>query len=141
MKTNQFEKLPGSSGCILCDSSGVNPRSFALNLFWNASEKSLHIPCLPEDSWCGYTNVVHGGVIASLLDEAMAWAVKQTSGEWAFTADFHVRYKAPMYSGQLYEAIGNVVSLGRKITTSAFILHRDSGKKISEAEAIFLPHK
>ena len=45
--------------------------------------------------WEGYPGVVHGGVIASLLDGAMTNCLF-AEGIAAYTADLHVRYRRPL---------------------------------------------
>lgn len=133
--------LPGSPGCIICDSNASNPRSLRLRLFWDEEAKNVRIPCVPDESWCGYSGVVHGGVISSVLDEAMAWAVKQSTGDWAFTAECLLRFKKPVAPGGAYTAIAGVDEAGkRKITAHADFLGPD-GTVAVRAEAVFLPSK
>ena len=87
---------------------------------WDEAAKTVRIPCLPDETWCGYSNIVHGGLIASVLDEAMAWVIKEVSGDWAFTADYQIRYKRTLEPGKEYVAVAEVEELGsRKITVNA----------------------
>ena len=137
---NDWELLPGSRGCFVCDAGGVNPRSLGLKIYWNASGRSVHIPYVPDSAWCGYSAVVHGGLTAAVLDEAMAWAVRQSTGEWAFTVDFHLRYKKAVEPGRRYQAVAAVDEIGRKITAQARLLD-EIGQIFAVAEAIFLPGK
>lgn len=136
-----LERLSGSPGCVICDNDGSNPRSLKLAIFWDEKERSVRIPCVPDESWCGYSAIVHGGVVASVLDEAMAWVVRQESGDWAFTADCHLRFKRPVQPGKRYEAVAAVEQLAsRKITVQARFLD-ENGNAVVEAQAIFLPAK
>jgi uncharacterized protein (TIGR00369 family) len=136
-----LQPLPGSPGCIVCDNNGSNPRSLKLRLLWDETTGRVHIPCQPDESWCGYSNIVHGGVIASVLDEAMAWAVKQNTGDWAFTAECLLRFKRPVSPGGTYMAIAGVDEIHkRKITAHAYFLAPD-GKVAVEVSATFLPAK
>lgn len=139
--TTELETLPGSPGCVICDNDHSNPRSLRLRIFWNPANQTVHIPCTPDESWCGYAKIVHGGLIASVLDEAMAWVVKQVTGDWAFTADYHVRYKAAVAPGRQYTAVARVAECGkRKITVQAECIDAD-GIAVAQAEAVFLPAK
>lgn len=139
--TAKFETLSGSPGCVICDNNGSNPRSLKLRILWNPEEQAVHIPCVPDESWCGYAKVVHGGLVASVLDEAMAWVVKQVTGDWAFTADYHIRYKTAVAPGRQYTAVAKVTENGRrKITVRADCLDAD-GTVVAQAEAAFLPAK
>ena len=137
---NGWELLPASHGCFVCDGGGVNPRSLKLKIYWNPEGQSVHIPFTPDAGWCGYSEVVHGGLIAATLDEAMAWAVRQAMGEWAFTVDFHLRYKKAVEPGRAYQAVAAVQELGRKITASARLLDAE-GQTAAVAEGIFLSGK
>ena len=139
--TMTFETLPGSPGCVICDNNASNPRSLHLQILWNPEQQTVHIPCVPDDSWCGYAKIVHGGLIASVLDEAMAWVVKQVTGDWALTADYHVRYKAAVVPGRQYTAIAKVTTNGRrKITVQADFIDTDE-TIVAQADAVFLPGK
>lgn len=141
MKNTMLTQLPGSPGCFICDNNGSNPRALGLKLLWDEETRTVHIPCLPDQSWCGYNNIVHGGLIASIMDEGMSWAVKTTVGDWAFTADFHLRYKKTLESGREYLVKANVVEdAGRKIMAEAIILDSD-GQLCAKATATFLPVK
>ena len=140
MQNNQLKKLSGSPGCFICDNNASNSRSLHLEIFWNEPGEAIQIAFSPDQTWCGYSNVVHGGLVASVLDEAMAWAVKQKSGEWAMTVDFQVRYKFALEPGKAYVAKAWVDNLGRVITTSAQLLTED-GQVAAQASAKFLPAK
>lgn len=52
----------------------------------------------PED-WEGYTGLVHGGIVASLVDGAMTNCLF-AHGIAAVTGDLHVRYRHPVELGQ-----------------------------------------
>ena len=47
----------------------------------------------------GYNGILHGGVIATLLDAAMTNCLF-AQGHCGFTADLHVRYRHPVTSGE-----------------------------------------
>ncbi|GHU31752.1 hypothetical protein AGMMS50256_20720 [Betaproteobacteria bacterium] len=134
-----LERLPGSPGCFICDSNESNPRALRLKIMWDDQAQVVKIPFCPDHGWCGYSDIVHGGLVAAVLDEAMAWAVKRQSGQWAFTADFHLRYKKPVEPGRNYTVIAEVGDLGgRKITAQARVLDQNE-RPVALAEAVFLP--
>jgi len=136
----ELEQLSGSPGCFICDNNGGNARSLGLKIFWNKEARTVHIPFVPDPGWCGYNKVVHGGLTAAVLDEAMAWVVRENTGDWAFTVDFHLRYKKAVEPDRKYQAVAGVVELGRKITTEAR-LYDENGNLAAVADAIFLPGK
>ena len=136
--TETLTRLPGSPGCFICDNNDSNPRALRLRPMWNEADRTVEIAFTPDHSWCGYHQVVHGGLVAAVLDEGMAWAVKATCGEWAFTADCHLRYKKPLEPGRRYLARAWVEEAGRKITARAQATD-DNGGLVAQAEAVFIP--
>jgi len=138
MPENGLTQLPGSPGCVVCDPGGINPRSLRLPLYWDDEARCVRIPVRPDATWCGFEGVVHGGMIASVLDEAMAWAVRQATSDWAMTVDFQVRYKKPVTPDRTYEAVAEVSETGRKIQVQARIEAED-GTVMVQASGVFLP--
>lgn len=147
MKEIDPQPVEGSPGCFICDNNGTNPRSLRLKLYWDEQNQTLLAPCEPDRTWCGYSSVVHGGLVASVLDEAMAWAVKMKTGDWAFTADCNIRFKKTVQPGRKYVVKAKVLEeTSRKITTQAEFLEEDETgagkpKLLARASAVFLPAK
>lgn len=134
-------QLPGSPGCFICDNNGSNHRALQLKLLWNEKSGTVSVPCEPDETWCGFNQVVHGGLVATVLDEALGWAVKMHTGDWAFTADLQIRYKKAVTPGRKYVVEARVTEdRGRKINGEAAFLD-DQGLVLAEAVAVFLPAK
>lgn len=133
-----MEKLPRSKGCFVCGKPEENPRSLGVDIFWDDDGEKTAIKIRPDGTWCGYEGIVHGGVIASVFDDAMAWAVRQTIGGWAVTGEMSVRYMRPVKADQEYTVEGRVdKQSGRRITTVAQMTD-GTGKKVAEAKALFI---
>jgi len=133
-----LEELEGSRGCFVCDRSGANPRSLGVVLYWDGDSGRTVIPFTPDDTWCGYEGIVHGGILAALCDDAMAWAARQALGEWTVTAGMSIRFLRPVKSGAGYTAYGSALSVdGRKVKTAARIVGED-GKFYVDAKATFV---
>ena len=134
----KLERMPGSSGCFVCGNDGSNPRSLGVTLMWCEEERAVYIPFEGDATWCGYDGVIHGGILASLFDDAMGWALHREVGEWGVTADFRIRYRRPAFAGRPHVVKGEVVSLkGRKAKMTARIYDAED-KVTTEAEALFI---
>lgn len=84
------------------------------------------------DEYAGYPGIVHGGIIATLLDSAMTNCL-MLQGIAAYTAELHVRYRAHLAVGSssvvaarltrlrppLCYLTAEVVQQGRLIATAA----------------------
>lgn len=141
MNNDDLCRLSGSPGCVVCDNNGSNPRSLGLPILWNEAERAIHIPCTPDETWCGYSKIVHGGLVATVLDEAMAWVVKQVSGDWAFTADFKLRLKKAVEPGREYTAVATVAMLDSRLIQAEARFVDDEGGVAAMASARFMPAK
>jgi len=59
--------------------------------------------------YVGWEDKIHGGILATLLDEVMAWA-PSSYDSWAVTAEMHLRYRAPANPGELLVAEARVTA-------------------------------
>jgi len=64
-------------------------------------------PC-PEHT--GFQQVVHGGIISTVLDEIMVWACAVRTRQFAFCAELTVRFQRPVHPGELMIATAELVS-------------------------------
>ena len=81
-------------------------------------------------SWKG---VVHGGMIALILDEAIGWAAWQR-GHPGVTGKLEVRYRHPLKVGEQIRVVGRITEVRRSlIRTSAYIERMADGVHVAEA--------
>jgi acyl-coenzyme A thioesterase PaaI-like protein len=74
---------------------------------------------IPGPEHQGFYDVVHGGIISSVLDEAMAWAVAH-AGVWAVTGEMRVRFRQQLKIGDLTTVVARVSGTrGRLVTATA----------------------
>ncbi len=82
----------GHSRCLLC--GNLNPRS--LNLSFHATgDGTVRTRFKAQTELQGYDDILHGGVIASLLDAAMTHCLFH-HGVQAVTGDLHIRFVQPV---------------------------------------------
>ena len=82
----------GHSQCLLC--GNLNPRSLNLS-FRAAPNDGVTTWFKPHEELQGYDGILHGGIIASLLDAAMTHCLFHR-GIQAVTGDLHVRFVRPV---------------------------------------------
>ena len=80
------------------------------------------------------SGVLHGGVTATLIDTAMAFAVRTRLGidEATATIDLTVHYLRPHLSGT-FTCTAKVVRAGKRIFTVSAEVHNEEGKLIATA--------
>jgi uncharacterized protein (TIGR00369 family) len=97
------------------------------------------VVCLPtiSDNFEGPPGYLHGGIIATLLDEAMSKAVR-LRGVTAMTRQMEVEYLRPVPSGAPLRIEGALLrSEGRKHWTEAKILS-ESAVTLASAKGLFV---
>lgn len=94
----------------------------------------------PKPHQQGFPNVMHGGVAAAVLDEAMSYACVLLTGNWCATVKTEIRYRhvttldAPLrVEAGISKGVG-----GRRYSTWARLKRLDETITV-EASAIFLP--
>ncbi len=84
------------SGCLLCGDH--NPRSLGLH-FESDGNGGVRAGFKAERNLQGYEGILHGGVIAALLDAGMTHCLFQHRVE-ALTGDLHVRFLHQVNCGE-----------------------------------------
>jgi uncharacterized protein (TIGR00369 family) len=79
--------------CFGC--SQKNPAG--LKLQFEESEEYIHATWQPSEMYQGYTNILHGGIIASLLDEIGAWCVSVKIGTAGVTSEMKTKYLSRVF--------------------------------------------
>ncbi len=86
-------------------------------------------------SWAG---VVHGGLVALMLDEAVGWAAWH-SGHPGVTGKLEVRYRQPLKIGERVRVSGRVEQIRRTlIYATARITQLADGATVAEASATLM---
>ena len=79
-------------GCSTANSHGLGLRFYL-------SESGCYTKCTIPDYLCGVDGVVHGGMIALLLDEVSQWTMIGRMGKMGLTREIAVRYLRPVPTG------------------------------------------
>jgi hypothetical protein len=85
----------------------------------------------------GFDDLLHGGVICAMLDDAMWWAVYVAHKAITVTADMQLRYREPVSTGSALRIEG-IVGAGRRIYPAAARMLDASGRVVAEATARFV---
>ena len=84
-------------------------------------------------------NIVHGGVMASLIDSAFAFAIIPIlgEGERTVTVDLTIHYLRPLSSGTV-RAVARVLRAGRRVITVSADLFDENDRLVATALSTYL---
>lgn len=118
-------------GCGQANATGLK-----LEFLLAADGSVVSLPTIP-DSFEGPRGFLHGGIVATLLDEAMSKSVR-AKGFVAMTRHLEVEYLRPVPSRSPIRIEGRAIqSDGRKHHTQARILD-DAGTVLARGKALFI---
>lgn len=90
------------------------------------------------DRFQGWDGIAHGGIVATLLDEAMAWSLAATDN-WGVTARMTIAFRKPIPIGALVRAEGWSTDRRRRvIDTASRIVDVATGDVLATAEATYV---
>ena len=113
----------GNHGCFGC--SPVNGQG--LQMKFHSGEGALFSWLSVPDHLCGWDNLVHGGVLATILDETMGWTAIHFLKKFALTNSMTVDFHKSVRIGEELRAEGRVLESDgkREATVEGFIYKND----------------
>jgi acyl-coenzyme A thioesterase PaaI-like protein len=130
--------LPHTRSCFVCGES--NPAG--LKLHFETDGRIVQTRFMPRAEHVGFRQTVHGGLIATLLDEIMVWACAVQTRRFAYCAELKVRFINPVRPNQEALASGELVSNRRgKLFEARAELRNQAGLVLATATGKYLPVK
>lgn len=128
--------MPGEPDhyCFACGSA--NP--IGLHLQFTYGEGTAEACFTPQRAFQGYPGIMHGGLVATLLDEAMAHAVIAAHGV-AVTGDLHVRLRGNgVPIGRPLRLVGRVTGRRGRLVLAEAALHDEAGTLLAQGAGKFM---
>jgi len=127
--------LPNSHECFVCGED--NPAGLRVRFY--CKDGIVKTRWTPAPHHCGYPNVLHGGVIAAVLDECMAWSAARSIGRMCVTGELVVRYRKRVPSDRALTVTSEVTEPGKRLVRTKATLTDDDGEEFAEAFGKFVP--
>jgi acyl-coenzyme A thioesterase PaaI-like protein len=133
------DRLNDRSDYQLCYACGARNME-GLHLRYRQEGERVVTEFTPDTRVQGFPGYVHGGVLATVLDETLE-RVTLATGQWMMTGRLEVRYRRAAPVGQRLVVVGQLVARrGRAIVAEATARAGDAtGGVVAEARATFLP--
>ena len=133
-----MKTLPHTHSCFVCGES--NP--IGLKLRFETDGQIVRTHFVPRPEHVGFRQTVHGGLIATLLDEIMVWACAVQTKRFAYCAGLNVRFQNPLRPGEQVLATAELVENRRgKLFEAKGELRNGAGVLLATATGKYLPIK
>jgi uncharacterized protein (TIGR00369 family) len=113
--------LRDNQRCYVCGTE--NPEGLGVHFEIDHAARSISARFTPRDAHQGFEGIVHGGIIAALLDEAMA-KLSVALGIPAVTAEMTVKFKAAAAPGEELLITGRLVEETRRLVRAEAAIER-----------------
>jgi len=119
--------LEDDNYCFVCGEK--NP--YGLHLTFSAHDGKVLAEFIPQKNYQGYKDIVHGGIISALIDEAMVKAALM-QGKPAITAEITVRFKNPLMVWDKAIIEATIIKMNKKIIETSAIMRKTDNTLIAE---------
>ncbi|MEW6224862.1 MAG: PaaI family thioesterase [Chloroflexota bacterium] len=120
--------------CFACGSLNVH----GLHLDLHAGGDRCWTELTLGERFEGWEGIAHGGIVCTILDEVMAWALVDHD-VWGVTARMNVEFRRPVRIGRPIRAEGRVLEVRRRLVTAeGVVLDGADGTLLARAEGTFV---
>ncbi|MBT3390063.1 MAG: PaaI family thioesterase [Chloroflexi bacterium] len=131
-------KQPNSKNCFVC---GVeNEHGLKLN-FYETAPGEISVDYIVPEHFQGYPGVVHGGIVASLVDEVLGrvhMGSKPENPRFMYTVKLSVQYRKNVPTGEPIKIVGYAEESKRRTAKSTAKIFNAAGEILAEAEAVLV---
>ncbi len=121
--------------CFVCGKD--NPGGLRLSFDINKEERTLRTTFVAGPIFQGYDDVVHGGIISTLLDEAMA-KLSYELGYNAVTGTLDIRFKNPAPVGQPLLVHGEIIEVSKRVVKAKARVEKEDGTVLATATSMLI---
>ena len=128
---------PNSRHCFVCGLE--NP--FGLHLrFYTTAPGEVCVEYTVPQHYQGYPGVVHGGIVAAMLDEATGrvFMSDPNAPRFMYTAKLDIRYRKNVPVGVPLKVIGRAGKNKARTATATGAIYASDGELLAEAEALLV---
>ena len=135
--TTMKQLQPNSRYCFVC---GLENK-YGLHLrFYETALGEVTVETSVPDHFQGYPGVVHGGIVASLVDEALGRVHMGPADNprFMFTAKMNIRYRKPVPTEKPIRIVAHALKNKPRAATSVCGIYGPDGELLVDAEAMLI---
>lgn len=128
-------QLPYTKNCFVCGAH--NPHG--LHLRFRLEGDEVRADFTPAAHHAGFRDIVHGGIIATALDEAMFWAAATCTKRFCLAAELNVRFLHKVSPGHRYRIVARLDADRGRLWQSSAELRDAAGQLCARATCKQIP--
>jgi len=129
-------KLPRYHHCFVCGDQ--NPIGLDVTFQMNGGRVETRFIPQPGQH-TGYQTIVHGGILATLLDECMGWSGFLSRPVLCLTAELNIRYRESANAGKPLLIYGELVHDRKRMIQARGAIEKEDGTVVCSAEGKYIP--
>lgn len=129
-------ELPHTPGCLVC--GRANPHGLQLSLHVEPGSGIVRTRFTPRPEHIGFEGIVHGGVLATVVDEAMVWAATWEGKRFCVCGEMSIRFRASGRIGNGLEVTARVVSSRKRLIETTAEIRSGEGL-VATANGKYVP--
>ena len=131
-------ELPHTAGCIVCGMQ--NPHGLRLSLHVHDDPGGpVTADFTPGPQHIGFQGIVHGGILSTVLDEAMVWAATWAGKRFCVAGELSVRFRNSAAVGQPLRVEAKVSAVRSRLIETTGEIREPGGRLIATAGGKYVP--
>lgn len=126
--------LQGDNKCFVCGKE--NPGGLQLDFSINREDESITAEFEPAKIYQGFVDIIHGGIISTVLDEAMVKLAFEL-GINAVTAKMEIKFRRPVAPGEKLKITGRLIKKDKKWVSAEAMASKD-GAIVAQAKGLLM---
>jgi uncharacterized protein (TIGR00369 family) len=131
-------KLETSGNCFVCGKN--NPNGLRLSFEIDKEKQTLKTTFVASPTFQGWDGIVHGGILCTLLDEAMANLVYEL-GHQAVTASIEIKFKKPAPILEPLLVYGEVTEVSKRLIRAKARISKNDGTILAVGISTFMKQR
>jgi len=128
-------KLETNGNCFVCGKN--NPNGLRLSFEIDKEKQTLKTTFVASPTYQGWDGIVHGGILSTLLDEAMANLVYEL-GYQAVTASIEIRFKKPAPILEPLLIFGELTEVSKRLIRAKAHIAQEDGAILATGTSTFM---
>jgi acyl-coenzyme A thioesterase PaaI-like protein len=127
--------LPYTRNCFVCGAHNAQ----GLQLKFRREGDEVRADFTPQPHHAGFRAIIHGGILSTVLDEAMFWAAAVATGRFGLAVELNVRFVKKVSVGERLTVVAVFVADKGRLWESRAKLCRADGTVAARATCKQMP--